>query len=236
LLGQRTSDNILRINRYRLAFALAHAKAPIAFRIHVGSHIYKTAMYLGLSTEVKSKPILTDSEFELFYNQIMRKTQRVPNWKHTYTACVLAYTTGVLTGSFVVTKGYQQGARLGLTDSGHVRAEAHCLRRKDLEWNRKENEVAAKVTFRFSKGHQDPYIKAYVDGERSVFLAPKRVRLFLDLNTLPFTLAIERGLFTESFDDILKGDNVFLQVDPVVAEQAIFVATDTNGMMMHPAH
>jgi hypothetical protein len=136
------------------AIALIPGFSAIAdvFHTRVSQHIHMTAADLKLSTEVRAKNILTDSELELFFAQIMRKTQRVAGWKQTYVACVLAYITAARPGSFLVTKGYSQGAPMGgAGGAGLHRAESHTLRWKDIEWIRKPNGIAANITFRFAK-------------------------------------------------------------------------------------
>jgi hypothetical protein len=200
------------------------------FHTRVSRHIHMTAADLKLPTEVRAKNILTDSELELFFAQIMRETQRVASWKQTYVACVLAYITAARPGSFLVTKGYSQGAPMGGAGGvGLHRAESHTLRWKDIEWIRELNGIAANITFRFAKGHQDRYHKTYINSKRDMFLAPKCARLFLDLSLLLFGLAVERGLFIEPLDQLLNGNDFYPKLDRAIGEQAVFAALDTNS-------
>ncbi|KAI8938642.1 hypothetical protein NX059_004512 [Plenodomus lindquistii] len=47
-----------------------------------------------------------------------------------------------------------------------------------------------------------------------------------------FALACERGLFEGSLDDLLDDDQSFLRVNEDIAEQAVFVAADTEGRLV----
>jgi len=73
--------------------------------------------------------------------------------------------------------------------------------------------------------------QGFVQGTRHVFLPPKQRRLHLDLSALLFGLAYERGLFTKPLEDLLHGDELFIATNKDVAEQAVFVAADTQGIL-----
>jgi hypothetical protein len=120
----------LKVAMQRWAIVLIPCFSVIAdvFHTRVSRHIHMTAADLKLPTEVRAKNILTYSELELFFAQIMRETQRVASWKQTYVACVLAYITATRPDSFLVTKGYSQGAPIGGAGGvGLHRAKSHTL-------------------------------------------------------------------------------------------------------------
>lgn len=197
---------------------------------HVNRHIHMVATKFELSQEAREKNLLTSSELDLFYQQIMHEIRRIPAWKHCYAAFLLAYMTAVRPGSFVVTKGYTSGTRLGgAGGAGMKRAETHTLFWKDVSWLRMRNGIACKITFRYSKGHQDPYRQQYIEGARSVFLPPKSRRLHLDLSAVLFCIAYERGVFKKPLEEILNGNEKIIATNARVCQEAVFVGADTQG-------
>jgi hypothetical protein len=67
-----------------------------------------------------------------------------------------------------------------------TRAESLTLRWTVSRFEKFEREYCCIVTFRFLKGHQDPYRDSSVQSEREFFFAPKQDRLYLDLSALLF--------------------------------------------------
>jgi len=90
------------------------------------------------------------------------------------------------------------------------------------EWHRRQNHISLRE--RTSR---------LVTGKRLVCLAPKGARLTLGLSVLLFALAVERRLFAKGLDKLLTGEDVFLDVNPLVVEEAMFVAADTKGESAH---
>lgn len=199
----------------------------------VSRHIHLVAVQQQLSTARRAKNNLGEVELELFFDRIMQESSGVAVWKQHYLAWVIAFITGARPGSFTVTQGYQRGAVVGGAVSAEARLptrqESHTLRLKDLEFSRHKDGIACTLTFRFSKGHQDPYRQIYIQSERKMFFPPKKQRLHLDLSLLLFAEAYARGYFIDSLDELLHGTNRYFKTVSEIGEQAVLVAADTEG-------
>lgn len=198
----------------------------------VNRHIHLLAFKESLSVETRAKNNLGEQELELFYNYIMEQKRRVNSFKQHYVGWVISFITAARPGSFTVTQGYNKGAPIGGSISAQLppRKESHTLRWKDIEFRRMNNgKIACLLTFRFSKGHQDPHKRTYVHARRQFFFAPKQNNIHLDLSALLFALAYERGLFTKTLDELLTGNELMIAIKPEIAEQAVMVGADTRG-------
>ncbi|KAE8842371.1 hypothetical protein PTNB73_00426 [Pyrenophora teres f. teres] len=203
----------------------------------VSRHIHLVAIQQELSTANRTKNNLGEAEIGLFFDRVMQEVSGVAVWKQHYLAWAIAFITGARPGSFTVTKGYERGAVIGGAASEAVqlptRKESHTLRIKDLEFSRHKDGIACTVTFRYSKGHQDPYRVTYVHAERKMFFPPKKHRLHLDLSLLLFAEAYARGYFVDSLEDLLYGDNRYFKTVSEIGEQAVLVAADTEGRLIY---
>lgn len=204
----------------------------LLFETRTTRHIHMVAVKQNLSTEFREKNNLGEFELGMFYNQIMlEEHKRIDNFKQHYTAWVLSFITGARPGSFTVSPYYRKGAPLGgaVSDSMPARAESHTLRWSDITFERMKNGIACRLTFRFLKGYQHPYRAQYVMGSREWFFPPKKTQLHLDVSLLLFLLAVERGLFKGSWEEILSGSDHIIKKNKDVDRQAVFVSADTNG-------
>jgi hypothetical protein len=148
------------------------------FHTRVSRHIHLIAVTQQLSTEHRPKNNLGEFELRMFLDQIKLEQKRVHNLKQHYVAWVLAFITGARPGSFTVASRYRKGSSMGGAASEHVprRSESHTLRWSDIDFHRMQQGIACNLTFRFNKGHQDPYKlqNAYVEGRREWFFHPKQ--------------------------------------------------------------
>lgn len=80
------------------------------------------------------------------------------------------------------------------------------------------------------KGSRDAY-KLHYEANTRTFLYPpiKSCPMQLDLTLVLTALAVRRGLFPGGLDHILSTNEHWLKKDPVVDEQAVFVAVDKQG-------
>jgi hypothetical protein len=192
----------------------------------VSRHIHRIAIEQGLNTLNREKNNLGVFDLDRFYRVVMSEGEHVANWKQHYTIWVLAYISAARPGSYAVSSDYRKGGPLGgaVSDELPGRAESHTLRWKDVEFRRVASGISCTVTFRFSKGHQDPHKEKYVMSRREFLFLPKKQRLHLDLSVLLFCMAYERGLFKKTLPELLNGSEKNIAKGDEFAEEAVFLA------------
>jgi len=194
----------------------------------VTAHIHFLGHEHSLERESRPKNNLTDTELMLFYRQLFQFHQGMENWKQNYLAWVLVYTTGVRPGSFTVCQGYEKGADLGV--NGLTRPEDETLRWKDVSFFRFPDVegIAVRITFKYIKGHRDPFSNRSSDGRKMfTFLPTRGERYELDVSAIILAIAFSRGLFPfATLEELLSHKRYYVPTLPEIAEQAVFVAAD----------
>ncbi|KAK7180359.1 hypothetical protein DPSP01_013128 [Paraphaeosphaeria sporulosa] len=201
-----------------------------AWHVEIIRHVHYLAVNEGLSNERWQKNNLSDGELALIFQQIMDQRYDVPNLKQHWAAILLAWTTAARPSSFAVAVGYEKGASLGIP--GKFRADDETLRWSDVNFVHAKGGIAVQVTFRFHKGYRNPLQEKSKDASRTfIFLPTRAERLEFDLALILLGLAVERGLFVSSIEDILAGGDggVFVEKHTHIARQAVFVAAKQNG-------
>ncbi|KAF2733773.1 hypothetical protein EJ04DRAFT_564779 [Polyplosphaeria fusca] len=94
----------------------------------------------------------------------------------------------------------------------------------------KDGRISAELLLRYIEGHWNPYARNHTSGARTfTFLPTNGSRYEFDLSALLFGLVYNRGLFVQSLDEILDGDDRYLKVHQTVADQAVFVSSDQSS-------
>lgn len=193
--------------------------------------IKKATLAYNFETAAVEKNILTDAELEVFWKTLQKQTTGVDNWKQHYLSWNLMYLTAARPGSFTVGYGYEKGS---LRATNIKREDDETLRFKDLTfWRTDSGDIACKVVFRFNKGQRDVHSQRLVGGGRREFniLPLTSNRYHLDVALMLLAWAFQRGLFTEhqSLDSLFSGTEKYIQKDPSVEQEAVFLAADNSG-------
>ncbi|SMR54218.1 unnamed protein product [Zymoseptoria tritici ST99CH_1A5] len=145
-----------------LLCARSMISAPLISTWHTLQHSLggphpRTARRHKLGKSLQPKTLLGAPFLTLAYRQLLKAQTSVENIKQHYLVWGLACITGVRPGSMTVCPGYGQGASLGLT--GVTRDEDGAMRWKDFEFIQLNGiaGITVKVTFKYMKGHRDPY-------------------------------------------------------------------------------
>jgi len=204
------------------------ARISVNWHKLVTAHIHFLGHEHSMEQGTRPKNNLTDTELMLFYHQLFQFHQGMENWKQNYLAWVLVYTTGVRPGSFTVAKGYEKGADLGV--NGLIRQEDETLRWKDVSFFRFPGTegIAVRITFKYIKGHRDPFSNSSGDGRKMfTFLPTRGERYELDVSAIILGIAFSRGLFPfATLEELLSDDQYYVPTLDEIAEQAVFVAAD----------
>ncbi|KAF1953205.1 hypothetical protein CC80DRAFT_507400 [Byssothecium circinans] len=166
----------------------------------------------GMFEEKIQTSTLWDGELAIIFRFIMEQKYGVSNLKQHWAAMLLAWITAARPGSFTVCQGYEKGASLGVL--GRVRDTDESLRWSDVEFVHMKVGIAVRITFRYHKGYRDPNAENSVsDASRTFTFLPTR--------------AYERGLFSQSLDEILDGkpNGIVLRTNPDIASQAVSWST-----------
>ncbi|KAF2271518.1 uncharacterized protein EI97DRAFT_487294 [Westerdykella ornata] len=203
-----------------------------AWHSELSAHIAQTALEYDLSTMKHEKNNLGEIEISLIFKEIMKLKTGLLNAKQHYTAILLAWTTSARPGSFTIARGYEKGAPTGV--EGVTRSTDETLYWKDVQFVRMEDGIAARVTLHYTKGYRNPHAAdQLVDPSRTFTFVPTRgTRFEFDLSLILFGLAYNRGLFTQTLDQILEGDEMFIPTRPEVAAQPVFVAANQAGSIV----
>jgi hypothetical protein len=88
-----------------------------------------------------------------------------------------------------------------------------------------ESGIAVRVTFRFRKGYWNPHAEKAAKGAWRTFtmLPTKGERYEFDLSLILFGIAVNRGLFVENLEEIMKNptNERTIHMVPEVARQAV---------------
>jgi hypothetical protein len=185
-------------------------------------HIDSIVDQQNLSVEHREKNNLGTAELGEFFDIVMAEGRGVNNWKQHYVAWVLTLMTAVRPGSLTVVRGYFDD------ETG----EPLTLRWSDVQFKTMNDGIGCLITLRSAKGHHDLSRDVNVEGRRDFIMTPTRKDFHLDVSALLFGLAVQRGLFLESVDQLLSGDLSQARLDPTVAQQAVFITAGPKGM--HP--
>jgi hypothetical protein len=156
------------------------------------AHIHYIAVKEGLSTRFHEKNNLTDTELAIMFRHITIQDHGIDNLKQHYAAWLLAFITGARPGSFTVGGGYHRDAPIGssILPNFPTRPTDETMRWKDIEFLRMPGGIAAKLTFRYVKGHRNPYSNSYIAGQRDFLFVPTQgSRYEFDLSVIFFGIA-----------------------------------------------
>lgn len=125
-------------------------------------HIHLLSRQMKLATSHRHKSFLGSSELHLLFRNLLKLQFGVENARQHYVAWVMSYMTSVRPGSITVAPGYEKGAPLGA--EGLVRDEDATLRWKDCRFVQLDgiSGIAVQITFRYLKGHMNPYNRQIV--------------------------------------------------------------------------
>jgi hypothetical protein len=198
--------------------------------------IHKAATLYNFETGWLEKNNLTDAELTLFWKLIEKPKKSMvglDNWKQHYVAWMLIWVTSTRPGSITVGYGFEAGS---LITKGKAREEDETLRWKDLEFFRIPSEsgggIGVRGVFHFQKGFRVPHQQKQISGERRFTILPLNSdRYHLDLALLLTALAFSRGLFPhESLDELFKGDEVHIEQNVRVSNEAVLLACNQAGI------
>ncbi|KAK4569751.1 hypothetical protein LTR86_002720 [Recurvomyces mirabilis] len=204
------------------------------------SHIHLLGLKHGLEGSHRVKNNLGRAEIKMFFRQLLEQSQQVENWQQNFVVWVLIYMTSVRPGSVTVSPGYEQGASLGA--SGLTRPTDETLRWSDLTFMRHDDfaGIAITVTFKYIKNQRNPYNKKIVQAAKKfTFLPAKGSDYEFDLSALFVGLAFSRGLFDKKYrtvQDLHHGNEMFLQLNPPIAKQAVFVQAEPQSGALAVEH
>jgi hypothetical protein len=172
------------------------------------------------SVERRDRNNLGTTELGGFFELIMAEGRGVLDWKQHYVAWVLTLMTAVRSGSLTVVRGYYDD------ETG----EPLTLRWSDVQFKTMNDGIGCVITFRPAKGHHDAHRDVNIEGRRDFIMTPLCKNFHLDVGALLFELAVQRGLFLHSLDELLDGDISRAKLDPTVARQAVFITAGSKGM------
>jgi hypothetical protein len=179
----------------------------------------KIAAEGGFSNEVRKKPYLGIPELRLMFEDICKMEKSRFCYKQHYLLWTLLFMTGARPGCIVLSTGYQNTMQ--------------CLLWEDIQFIRHldHSGISVSINFRWVKGRRN----AIRDGDASFkgatfFISPCRdaINVIADPTWMLLQIAVERGLFTQSYDELLNSTEFILTQDPIITKQAVFIRQSNN--------
>jgi len=210
------------------------------------SHIQKQAIDLGLSTSHYKKSDLGDTELGLMFQRLSGIDVGVGNWKQHYIAKLMIYLCAVRPGSFTVCPGSEQGMT---TTSGEPCSLTGMLHRVPTQRNHRpparrnsahcSHGVLSRSTsqrrFLYGLSLQQglPQPPHYKSRDRQPQLQISSDLSEFDLATIMAAHAFSRGLFPQyrTAEDLYNDNVMFLEVDSIISQQAVFAGVVRNSLM-----
>ena len=164
-------------------------------------------MYLGIP------------ELRLLFAEICKMEKMRFCYKQHYLLWTLIFMTGVRPGSVVISSAY--------------RNTMQCLLWEDIQFVRDVDRsgVSVLITFKWVKGSRRPTRDGDTNSKPpQFFISPCRdaINVVADPTWMLLQLAVERGLFTQSYQDLLESPEFILSQDPVVTKEPVFIRQPNN--------